>query len=581
MRRDIVHPDVYRGGDVLSFTLESVTVNAGGVSVEIYAGGDAALRRVDHVAAINSCACVTTLTLSTARLKRINDSLTTKIGAVGQRVEMHVRDDSTGVLMSQFIVGYIDSATESQPFTEITIGPRTAMLQDYSDEVNSDLMYAPRYPLWGVLAQAATIDGVLTNYWNFAAQYSDLRMGAQPPQLWKYSTKGSTRQDLMTRLSMQSGQYGLNPIVFFPHRDGERMCMTMRGYGDHHAKTAAIAPTHDLSKSAGQIVGRMEHVPNSIDDIVNRVTVYYEGGEITNDIPSSIAQYGVRESRINAKELTIEDDASMLVSGAFNQYPTSIIDLTARYDSIASSAHPGVLNRTYRVKDRRSGQEVDLGEHVVVRYELEMPSFRVRLRLRDRGWSTDDLSGLLAATGRRIDKLERSSLDSMLRQDAFDGSLSSLAARAPTWDAKQDALSGNVTGHYHATDRDLANATGTLPAARLGSDVLRSTSFTLEASNSRITLSNGMTVLFRESTVTVPNKQTDYNFLAYLGITMWVYHVQLTLQAISPGYAPTAVYNYDPANTTQQVSSLPISIHRNNNANETTYRVHVMVVGTV
>lgn len=581
MRRDFVHSDVHRGGDVLSFTLESVTVNAGGVNVEIYAGADAALRRVTHVAAINSCASVTTLTLSTARLKRINDSLATKIGAVGQRVELHVRDDSSGVLMSQFIVGFIDSVSESQPFTEITIGPRTAMLQGYSDEVNSDLWYAPRFPLNGVLANAATIKGVLDNYWNFASQYSSLAMGAQSPHLWKHQTKGSTRQDLMTRLSMQSGQYGSRPIVFFPHRDGERMCMTMRGYGDHHAKTAAIAPTQDLSKSAGQIIGRMEHAPNSIDDITNRVTVYYEGGEATSEIPASIAQHGVRERRINAKELTVEDDANMLVSGAFNQYPTSIVDLTARYDAIASSAYPGVLNRTYRVKDRRAGQDADLGEHVVVRYELEMPSFRVRLRLRDRGWSSDDLSGLLAATGRRIDKLERSSLDSMLRQDAADLSIGSLSARAPVWDGKQDALSGNVSGHYHSSDRDLANATGTLPSARLDIDVLRTTSFELSANSSRLTLSNGMTVLFRESTITLGKGVTDSNFTPYLGITMWVYHVQLTLQAISPGYAPAAVYNFDPNNTAQQVSGIPVSVHRNPNAPQTTYRVHVMVVGAI
>jgi hypothetical protein len=558
-----------------------VTVATGSATVEIYAGEDAALRRVTHVAAINSCTAVTTLMLSTVRLKRLNDTLATKIGAIGQRVELHVRDDSSGVLMSQFIVGFIDSVSESQPFTEITLGPKTSMLQDYSDEVNSDLMYAPRYPLWGVLAEAATIDGVLTNYWNFASQYSDLRMGAAAPSMWKYQTKGSTRQDLMTRLSMQSGQYGLRPIVFFPHRDGERMCITMRGYGDHHDKTATIAPTHDLSKSAGQIVGRMEHAPDSIDDIVNRVTVYYEGGEATSEIPASIAQHGVRESRINAKELTVADDANMLVSGAFNQYPTSIIDLTARYGSIASSSYPGVLNRTYRVKDRRAGAEVDLGEHVVVRYELEMPSFRVRLRLRNRGWSSDDLSGLLAATGRRIDKLERSSLDSMLRQDAADLSIGNLVARAPIWDAKQDALSGDVSGHYHSTDRNLANATGTLPSDRLGIDVLRSTSFELSANSSRLTLSNGMTVLWRESTVTVPNNQTDYNFSMFLGITMYVYHVQLTLQALSPGYAPTVLYNFNPNTTTQQTASLPLSIHRNNNANETTYRVHAMVVGTI
>jgi len=399
--------------------------------------------------------------------------------------------------------------------------------------------------------------------------------------MWKYQTKGSTRQDLMTRLSMQSGQYGLRPIVFFPHRDGERMCITMRGFGDHYDKTATIAPTHDLSKSAGQIVGRMEHTPDSIDDIVNRVTVYYEGGEVTSEIPASIAQHGVRESRINAKELTVADDANMLVSGAFNQYPTSIIDLTARYGSIASSSYPGVLNRTYRVKDRRAGAEVDLGEHVVVRYELEMPSFRVRLRLRNRGWSSDDLSGLLAATGRRIDKLERSSLDSMLRQDAADLSIGNLVARAPIWDAKQDALSGDVSGHYHSTDRNLANATGTLPSDRLGIDVLRSTSFELSANSSRLTLSNGMTVLWQESTVTVPNNQTDYNFSMFLGITMYVYHVQLTLQALSPGYAPTVLYNLNPNTTTQQTASLPLSIHRNSNANETTYRVHAMVVGTI
>lgn len=566
---------------MVSFSLESVTVATGSATVEIYAGEDAALRRVTHVAAINSCACVTTLTLSTARLKRINDSLTTKIGAVGQRVEIHVRDDSSGVLMSQFIVGFIDSVSESQPFTEITLGPKTSMLQDYSDEVNSGLMFAPRFPLNGVLAEAATIDGALDNYWNFASQYSSLAMGAQSPHLWKYPTKGSTRQDLMTRLSMQSGQYGLRPIVFFPHRDGERICITMRGFGDHHDKTATIAPTQDLSKSAGQIIGRMEHTPNSIDDIVNRVTVYYEGGEVTSDIPASITQHGVRERRINAKELTVADDANMLVSGAFNQYPTSIIDLTARYDAIASSAYPGVLNRTYRIKDRRGGLDVDLGEHVVVRYELEMPSFRVRLRLRNRGWSSDDLSGLLAATGRRIDKLEKSSLDSMLRQDTFDGSLGSLAARAPIWDAKQDALSGNVSGHYHASDRDLANATGTLPSARLDLQVLRTTSFELSANSSRLTLSNGMTVLWRESTVTVGSGVTDYNFSMFLGITMYVYHVQLTLQALSPGYAPTVLYNLNPNTTTQQTASLPLSIHRNNNANETTYRVHAMVVGTI
>ena len=121
---------------------------------------------------------------------------------------------------------------------------------------------------------------------------------------------------------------------------------------------------------------------------------------------SSIDKYGAREERINAKELEVTEDVIRLAQGIayLHGLPSSAISLTARYDRIVSDVHRGLLNRTYRVIDRQAGEDVDLGEHVVVRYELDMPSFRVHSACKAGGPCRPGRPA--GRTGRRIDKLE-------------------------------------------------------------------------------------------------------------------------------------------------------------------------------
>ena len=101
---------------------------------------------------------------------------------------------------------------------------------------------------------------------------------------------------------------------------------------------------------------------------------------------------------------------------------------------------------------------MDLGEHVVVRYELDMPSFRVHLRLRKRGWTEADLSGLLAGTGRRIDKLEKASLDT--------SSLANVtAAREAVTRGAVETLSGYISNTLAPAHNELANDVSDLTSA--------------------------------------------------------------------------------------------------------------------
>lgn len=606
----------------MSYRLAHVYVDTGSESVDIFGGPIKALRRVNHVAAINTCSAITTLTCSSSKLGQINASRSTPIGEVGQEVEIWIETEE-GVTLPVFLRARISAITSDGPFTVIEAEPECSILQSYTAGARDadGTSYSGEVTVCSVMRELATIrlgevsdpSTHIDREYGVVADSTGTVMGSTSS--WTYPTPPATRADLLMRLSRLSAWPNLEdqpvqPMVFYPHHGGRTLTITRYGNGYY----SMVAPVKTISKSEGHIIGRIEYTPEDVDNITNKALIQFQDRNRLNLVfQSSIDKYGAREERINAKELEVTEDVIRLAQGIayLHGLPSSAISLTARYDRIVSDLHRGVLNRTYRVIDRQAGEDVDLGEHVVVRYELDMPSFRVHLRLRKRGWTEADLSGLLAGTGRRIDKLEKASLDTSTlanvtaaREAVTRGAVESLS----------DYVSGSVVPAHNALAGDVSNLTSahntlvgdvsSLASAHntlvttveedivprvsnneagilwLYNNVLRSTSFELSANNSRLTLSNGMTVLWRESTITVPNNQTDYNFSMFLGITMYVYHVQLTLQALSPGYAPTVLYNFN-LNTTQQTASLPISIHRNPNANETTYRVHAMVVGTI
>jgi len=238
-----------------------------------------------------------------------------------------------------------------------------------------------------------------------------------------------------------------------------------------------VAPVKTISKSEGHIIGRIEYTPEDVDNITNKALIQFQDRNRLNLVfQSSIDKYGAREERINAKELEVTEDVIRLAQGIayLHGLPSSAISLTARYDRIVSDVHRGVLNRTYRVVDRQAGEDVDLGEHVVVRYELDMPSFRVHLRLRKRGWTEADLSGLLAGTGRRIDKLEKASLDTSTlanvtaaREAATRGAVESLneyvsGTVVPAHNSLAEDVSSLRSSHntlVTAVDEELSNLT--------------------------------------------------------------------------------------------------------------------------
>jgi len=406
----------------VSYRLAHVYVDTGSESVDIFGGPIKALRRVNHVAAINTCSAITTLTCSSSKLGQINASLSTPIGEVGQEVEIWIETEG-GVTLPVFLRARISAITSDGPFTVIEAEPECSILQSYTAGARDadGTSYSGEVTVCSVMREIATIrlgevsdpSTHIDREYGVVVDSTGTVMGSTSS--WTYPTPPATRADLLMRLSRLSAWPNLEdqtvqPMVFYPHHGGRTLTITRYGNGYYDE----VAPVETISKSEGHVIGRIEHTPEDVDNITNKAFIQFQDRNRLNLVfPASIDKYGAREERINAKELEVTEDIIRLAQGItyLHGLPSSAISLTARYDRIVSDVHRGVLNRTYRVIDRQAGEDVDLGEHVVVRYELDMPSFRVHLRLRKRGWTEDDLSGLLAGTGRRIDKLEKASLD--------------------------------------------------------------------------------------------------------------------------------------------------------------------------
>ena len=78
---------------MVSYRLAHVYVDTGSESVDIFGGPIKALRRVNHVAAINTCSAITTLTCSSSKLGQINASCPSLSEKVGQEVEMRIETE--------------------------------------------------------------------------------------------------------------------------------------------------------------------------------------------------------------------------------------------------------------------------------------------------------------------------------------------------------------------------------------------------------------------------------------------------------------------------------------------------------
>ena len=450
----------------MSYRLAHVYVDTGSESVDIFGGPIKALRRISHVAAINTCSAITTLTCSSSKLGQINASLSTPIGEVGQKVEIWIETEG-GVTLPVFLRAWISAITSDGPFTVIEAEPECSILQSYTAGARDadGTSYSGEVTVCSVMRELATIrlgevsdpSTHIDREYGVVADSTGTVMGSTSS--WTYPTPPATRADLLMRLSRLSAWPNLEgqtvqPMVFYPHHGGRTLTITRYGNGYYDE----VAPVKTISKSEGHIIGRIEHTPEDVDNITNKALIQFQDRNRLNLVfPSSIDKYGAREERINAKELEVTEDVIRLAQGIayLHGLPSSAISLTARYDRIVSDVHRGLLNRTYRVVDRQAGEDVDLGEHVVVRYELDMPSFRVHLRLRKRGWTEADLSGLLAGTGRRIDKLEKASLDTSTLANVT-------AAREAATRGAVESLNEYVSGTVVPAHNSLANDVSSL-----------------------------------------------------------------------------------------------------------------------
>jgi hypothetical protein len=612
-----------------------VYVETGSESVDIFGGPIKALRRVNHVAAINTCSAITTLTCSSTKLGQINASLSTPIGEVGQEVEIWIETEE-GVTLPVFLRARISAITSDGPFTVIEAEPECSILQSYTAGARDadGTSYSGEVTVCSVMQELATIrlgevsdpSTHIDREYGVVADSTGTVMGSTSS--WTYPTPPATRADLLMRLSRLSAWPNLEdqpvqPMVFYPHHGGRTLTITRYGNGYY----SRVAPVKTISKSEGHIIGRIEHTPEDVDNITNKALIQFQDRNRLNLVfQSSIDKYGAREERINAKELEVTEDVIRLAQGIayLHGLPSSAISLTARYDRIVSDVHRGVLNRTYRVVDRQAGEDVDLGEHVVVRYELDMPSFRVHLRLRKRGWTDADLSGLLAGTGRRIDKLEKASLDTSslanvtaANEASTRGALESLsgyvsgtvvpahnalAGDVSTLTSAHNTLAVDVSGLASAHNTlvgdvsSLASAHNTLVdiveeeitprVANNESGILGLYNSALLVSErahgstgSYLKLTNGMILCWFKAILNVP-AGSDHIITVTLPFSLLVYGVVLSGQAVDPGWSPSFLWHQSPGTDSIRTGQISIKAARaSSTAPAQSFKVHIWIIG--
>lgn len=605
---------------MVSYRLAHVYVDTGSESVDIFGGPIKALRRVNHVAAINTCSAITTLTCSSSKLGQINASLSTPIGEVGQEVEIWIETEG-GVTLPVFLRAKISAITSDGPFTVIEAEPECSILQSYTAGARDadGTSYSGEVTVCTVMRELATIrlgevsdpSTHIDREYGAVADTTGTVMGSTSS--WTYPSPPATRADLLIRLSTLSAWPNLEnqpvqPMVFYPHHGGRTLTITRYGNGYYDE----VAPVETISKSEGHVIGRIEHTPEDVDNITNKALIQFQDRNRLNLVfPSSIDKYGAREERINAKELEVTEDVIRLAHGIayLHGLPSSAISLTARYDRIVSDVHRGVLNRTYRVIDRQAGEDVDLGEHVVVRYELDMPSFRVHLRLRKRGWTDADLSGLLAGTGRRIDKLEKASLDTSTLANV------TAAMEASTRGAVEslsEYVSGTVVPAHNALANDVSNLTSahnTLvgDVTNLASahntlvDIVEEEIAPRVANNeagilglynsallvsegahgyagSYLKLTNGMILCWFNVLVDLP-AGSDHIFTVTLPFTLTIYGVNLSGQALDPGWSPSFLWDRNPDANALRAAGISIKAARTSGAPAQRFKVHIWIIG--
>ena len=605
----------------MSYRLAHVYVDTGSESVDIFGGPIKALRRVNHVAAINTCSAITTLTCSSSKLGQINASLSTPIGEVGQEVEIWIETEE-GVTLPVFLRARISAITSDGPFTVIEAEPECSILQSYTAGARDadGTSYSGEVTVCSVMRELATIrlgevsdpSTHIDREYGVVVDSTGTVMGSTSS--WTYPTPPATRADLLMRLSRLSAWPNLEgqsvqPMVFYPHHDGRTLTITRYGNGYYDE----VAPVETISKSEGHIIGRIEHTPEDVDNITNKALIQFQDRNRLNLVfQSSIDKYGAREERINAKELEVTEDIIRLAQGIayLHGLPSSAISLTARYDRIVSDVHRGVLNRTYRVVDRQAGEDVDLGEHVVVRYELDMPSFRVHLRLRKRGWTDADLSGLLAGTGRRIDKLEKASLDTSTlanvtaaREAVTRGAVESLSEYVsgtvvPAHNALANDVS-NLTSAHNTLVNDVSNLASAhnslveaveediMPRVANNEDgilgLYNSALLVSERSHgpagSYLKLTNGMILCWFKALLDIP-AGSDHIFTVTLPFSLLIYGVSLTGQAIDPGWSPSFLWHRDPGTDSLRTSQISIKAARaSSTAPAQVFKVHIWIIG--
>ena len=250
----------------MSYRLAHVYVDTGSESVDIFGGPIKALRRVSHVAAINTCSAITTLTCSSSKLGQINASLSTPIGEVGQEVEIWIETEG-GVTLPVFLRARISAITSDGPFTVIEAEPECSILQSYTaGERDADgTSYSGEVTVCSVMRELATIrlgevsdpSTHIDREYGVVVDSTGTVMGSTSS--WTYPTPPATRADLLMRLSRLSAWPNLEdqtvqPMVFYPHHDGRTLTITRYGNGYYDE----VAPVETISKSEGHVIGRIE-----------------------------------------------------------------------------------------------------------------------------------------------------------------------------------------------------------------------------------------------------------------------------------------------------------------------------------
>lgn len=379
--------------------------------------GVQACRRFRLRETLNSCANSITLELSARKFQQINDMLTAKVGEVGQLVQIYATDGTNIWIM---MVGIITRVAENLPYVVIEAGSTTSRLQEYRADLSIN-GHPDGYPVAEVMYTVMTAslsDPPSVHTYYESNQAVMLEGPSDADDL--YIPKGITRQDLLSRLSLLSSYESGTPVVYFPDRAAtDRMLIRDFGGGGVHTSTGGnLWRGPKPSGSPGNIIGRIELTRKDVDSVINDVYVYWYWGEISKGNSSSQSSYGQRSFSVHAPELGLQGDAYHLADGIMQQYAaaTPATRVTTTYDAVCSASAQDVLNRRFSVTDY-TGPVITAVNGKVIQYELEWPSMRVHLFLRQLGLTVGDLSDMLSNTARRLDRVERTVMEA--KQDAL------------------------------------------------------------------------------------------------------------------------------------------------------------------